>query len=182
MTSPIPQTKVLAPSSLPTDVPVKPQTPPAAVQSPAAVQNPSANIQESKAITTLPTPITPVANTLAPTPISDKLKPMAPGTVRKLKASDVGLTAPQNEAILAIRRASNLDLEKTLTDELKTAKAAMNAAMVDATAAIEIRKKFELVQRKTLELQKLKFERTLKIREVLSVEQRKILNELKNSH
>lgn len=118
----------------------------------------------------------------APGPNLPRTTTPVPAATRKVKASDVGLTAPQSEAILAIRKASNLDLEKRLTEELKAAKADMNAAMVDATAAIEIRKKFELVQRKTLELQKLKFERTLKIRDVLSVEQRKKLNDLKTSH
>ncbi|MES2744773.1 MAG: hypothetical protein V4655_05070, partial [Bdellovibrionota bacterium] len=101
---------------------------------------------------------------------------------RTIKPADVNLTQPQSQAIQAIRKASNMEQEKRLTDELKLLKAEMNAAMIDATPADEVRKKFELVQRKTLELQKQKFERTLKIRDVLSVEQRKKLNELKSTH
>ena len=77
--------------------------------------------------------------------------------------------------ILFARNVSTPGQVKRLTDELKAAKAEMNAAMSDMTPAETVRKKFELVQKKTLELQRLKFERSLKIREVLTTEQRKKL-------
>ncbi|RZA12157.1 MAG: hypothetical protein EOP10_31860 [Proteobacteria bacterium] len=99
-----------------------------------------------------------------------------------MKPSDVGLSAEQTSAILDIRKTAQSETEKRLTDELKTAKLDMNASMVDATPADEVRKKFDLVQKKYLELQRIKFERTLKIREVLSVEQRKKLQGIKSSH
>lgn len=100
----------------------------------------------------------------------------------KVKPSDVGLSSDQTSAILEIRKAAQNTIEKRLTEELKLAKQDLNASMVDATPAEDVRKKFDLVQKKYLDLQKIKFERTLKIREVLSVEQRKKLQGLKTSH
>ncbi len=131
-----------------------------------------------------PKPIAPVASPAAPLDASDVLPQASPTTAPKkaLKPADVGLTAQQSQSILAIRKASNMEYEKKLTEELKQAKADMNSAMIDATPTEEVKKKFEVVQKKTLELQRLKFERTLKIRDVLTVEQRKKLNTGKPTH
>jgi ribonuclease E len=100
----------------------------------------------------------------------------------KVKPADVGLSTDQTSAILEIRKAAQNVVEKRLTEELKLAKQDLNASMIDATPAEDVRKKFDLVQKKYLDLQRIKFERTLKIREVLSVEQRKKLQGLKTSH
>jgi Spy/CpxP family protein refolding chaperone len=133
-----------------------------------------------------PEPLTPPQPPLNVQTIANPVTGQQRGTdtlpKRSLKPSDINLTQPQSQAILAIRKSSNLEQEKRLAEELRQAKADMNGAMIDATPADEVRKKFELVQRKTQELQKQKFERTLKIRDVLTIEQRKRLNELKETH
>ncbi len=157
---------------------------------PAAPAKPTGNeiSQQPQAATAKPAspvPLTPAQNQNTQTitnPTTTQQKATDTIPKRTIKPSDVNLTQPQSQAIQAIRKASNMEQEKRLTDELKQLKTEMNAAMIDATPADEVRKKFELVQRKTLELQKQKFERTLKIRDVLSVEQRKKLNELKSTH
>ncbi len=100
----------------------------------------------------------------------------------RVRTSDVGLSPEQTNAIIEIRKSSQIEAERRLTEELRLSKLDMNAAMMDATPAEEVRRKFELVQRKYLELQRIKFDRTLKIREVLSIDQRKKLQGIKNSH
>lgn len=100
----------------------------------------------------------------------------------RIRSSDVGLSPEQTNAIIEIRKTAQSETEKRLTEELRVAKTDMNAAMMDSTPADEVRRKFELVQKKYLELQRIKFDRTLKIREVLSIDQRKKLQGLKNSH
>lgn len=91
-----------------------------------------------------------------------------------IKPSDLNLTPQQTQTIIDIRRNSTLEAEKTLKVELKNARHDLNQAMCCyQIPGDEVRKKFELVQKKNAELQRLKFERTLKIRDVLTPDQRK---------
>ncbi|MBC7658413.1 MAG: hypothetical protein H7249_01765 [Chitinophagaceae bacterium] len=160
-----------APVPQPAGVPLNPN---AATNSNAAVSPTEVSDAE-----TLGADTTNVRETRSSGTVSDELKNR---TKNRMKPSDVGLSVEQTNAILDIRKKAQSDLEKRLTDELKTAKLDMNTSMVDATPGDDVRKKFELVQKKYLELQRIKFERTLKIREVLSVEQRKKLQGFKSSH
>jgi Spy/CpxP family protein refolding chaperone len=94
--------------------------------------------------------------------------------------SELNLSPEQTNAIIEIRKQWKNDSEKKLKDELRAARQSLNQAMSDTTPQEEVRKRFELVQKKYLELQTLKFERGLKIREILTAEQRKKLQTMRS--
>lgn len=171
------QKPAIAPIQKPAVAPIqKPAEAPAQKQVAAPLQKP-AIIPQQKPLA----PVVPVSTRLAPAPATDAIK-QKPLRRKAPTAAEISLTQTQTDSITAIRRASNPDLEKKLEAELKQVKAEMNVMMGDATPAAKVREKFELVQKKTLDLQKLKFERSIRIRDVLTVDQRKKLNDFRNSH
>lgn len=185
-TKPAAEAPVLAPTPAPVASPLPPVTIPIK-QVPAGVPLPANAAATPAAAPTAEGSIEPVKDSSSPD-LTDDLRAdpntstNATRAKARLRPSDVGLSAQQTNAILEIRKGAQSPAEKRLLEELKVAKVDLNASMIDATPAEELRKKFDLVQKKYLELQKIKFERTLRIREVLSVEQRKKLQGLKTSH
>ena len=185
---PAAETPALAPTpaAAPTASPVPPVTIPIK-QVPAGVPLPANAAATPAAAPTAEGSIEPVKDSSSPD-LTDDLRAdpntstNATRAKARLRPSDVGLSAQQTNAILEIRKGAQSPAEKRLLEELKVAKVDLNTSMIDATSAEEVRRKFDLVQKKYLELQKIKFERTLRIREVLSVEQRKKLQGLKTSH
>jgi Spy/CpxP family protein refolding chaperone len=109
-----------------------------------------------------------------PTPSPSKPKPL-PG-----RLGELNLSPEQTNAIIELRKQWKNDPEKKLKDELRIARQALTQAMSDTTPQDEVRRRFETVQKKYLELQTLKFDRSLKIREVLNAEQRKKLQDMRS--
>lgn len=91
----------------------------------------------------------------------------------------LNLTDDQNAAIIEMQRSWKVEQEKQVIDNLRAARQELTQAMAGNSQAEEIRKKFESVQRHYLELQNLKFEKSLRIREILSVDQRRKFQDLR---
>jgi Spy/CpxP family protein refolding chaperone len=107
----------------------------------------------------------------APTP---KTRPAITG-----KLAELNLSAEQTQQIIEIRRQWRPDTERRLKEDFAFLKQNLAQAMADNSAGEEVRRRFELMQKKYLELT-LKFEKLLRVREVLTPEQRKKFAELRS--
>lgn len=96
------------------------------------------------------------------------------------KLAELNLSAEQTQQIIDIRRQWKPDAEKRLKEDFAFLKQNLAQAMADNSSGEEVRRRFELMQRKYLELQTMKFEKLLRIREVLTPEQRKKFAELRS--
>ncbi|WP_141735399.1 Spy/CpxP family protein refolding chaperone [Oligoflexus tunisiensis] len=139
------------------------------------------------------TPATPGSTLPAPTPAPeavvqpyDSTTPGAPLTrpapapkrpVITGKLGELNLSAEQAQQIVNIRRQWKPAEEKRLREDFSFLKQNLAQAMADNSPAEEVRRRFELMQKKYLELQTMKFEKLLRIREVLTPEQRKKFSE-----
>jgi protein CpxP len=115
---------------------------------------------------------TPAAPQTKPAPPARRPAPALPG-----KLGELNLSAEQAQQIVTIRRQWKPDAEKRLREEFAFLKQNLAQAMADNSPAEEVRRRFELMQKKYLELQTMKFEKLLRIREVLTPEQRKKFSE-----
>ena len=95
------------------------------------------------------------------------------------RLSELNLSAEQTAAIVEMRREWKNDEEQKIKSDLTLAKQELYQAMSDGTPADEVKKKFEAVQKHYILLQAVKFEKSLKIREILSPDQRKKFQELR---
>jgi Spy/CpxP family protein refolding chaperone len=114
----------------------------------------------------------------APTPAARPAPKARPAITGKL--AELNLSAEQAQQIIDIRRQWSPSAEKRLKDEFAVLKQNLAQGMADGSPAEEIRRRFELMQKKYLELQTMKFEKLLRIREVLTPEQRKKFAELRS--
>ncbi len=96
------------------------------------------------------------------------------------KLAELNLSMEQAQQIIEIRRQWKPDTEKRLKEEFNFLKQNLAQAMADNSPGEEVRRRFELMQKKYLELQTMKFEKLLRIREVLTPEQRKKFAELRS--
>lgn len=154
-----------------------PTTPPPAATQPAGKASPSATlpapppeplVQPYDGAPAAPAP----AQKAAPTP---KARPAITG-----KLAELNLSAEQAQQIVEIRRQWKPDAEKRLKEEFAFLKQNLAQAMADNSPGEEVRRRFELMQKKYLELQTMKFEKLLRIREVLTPDQRKKFAELRS--
>ena len=146
-------------------------TPPSARPAPSATlpapaQEGVVQPYESAPPSTVPMPKT------APAP---KARPAITG-----KLAELNLSAEQTQQIIDIRRQWKPDAERRLKEDFAFLKQNLAQAMADNSSGEEVRRRFELMQRKYLELQTMKFEKLLRIREVLTPEQRKKFAELRS--
>lgn len=114
----------------------------------------------------------------APTPKAAPAPKARPAITGKL--AELNLSAEQTQQIIDIRRQWKPDAEKRLKEDFAFLKQNLAQAMADNSSGEEVRRRFELMQRKYLELQTMKFEKLLRIREVLTPEQRKKFAELRS--
>ncbi len=96
------------------------------------------------------------------------------------KLAELNLSMEQAQQIIEIRRQWKPDTEKRLKEEFNFLKQNLAQAMADNSPGEEVRRRFELMQKKYLELQTMKFEKLLRIREVLTPDQRKKFAELRS--
>jgi Spy/CpxP family protein refolding chaperone len=96
------------------------------------------------------------------------------------KLAELNLSAEQAQQIIEVRRQWRPDAEKRMKEEFAFLKQNLAQAMADNSAGEEVRRRFELMQKKYLELQTMKFEKLLRIREILTPEQRKKFAELRS--
>jgi protein CpxP len=96
------------------------------------------------------------------------------------KLAELNLSPEQTQQIIDIRRQWKPDAEKRLKEDFAFLKQNLAQAMADNSSGEEVRRRFELMQRKYLELQTMKFEKLLRIREVLTPDQRKKFAELRS--
>lgn len=121
-------------------------------------------------------PLSPISEETEQAPSASKAKPLViTGRLAELKLSN-----EQTQAIIEIRKQWRPELEKRLRQELLTAKQNLATAMADATPSEEVHRYFDEMQKKYLELQTFKFEKLLKIRDVLSLDQRRKFSEIRN--
>jgi Spy/CpxP family protein refolding chaperone len=113
-----------------------------------------------------------------PTPKAAPAPKARPAITGKL--AELNLSAEQTQQIIDIRRQWKPDAEKRLKEDFAFLKQNLAQAMADNSSGEEVRRRFELMQRKYLELQTMKFEKLLRIREVLTPEQRKKFAELRS--
>jgi Spy/CpxP family protein refolding chaperone len=117
-------------------------------------------------------PATAPAPKTAPAP---RARPVITG-----KLAELNLSPEQTQQIIDIRRQWKPDAEKRLKEDFAFLKQNLAQAMADNSSGEEVRRRFELMQRKYLELQTMKFEKLLRIREVLTPDQRKKFAELRS--
>jgi Spy/CpxP family protein refolding chaperone len=117
----------------------------------------------------------PAAAPMPKTAPAPKARPAITG-----KLAELNLSAEQAQQIIDIRRQWKPDAEKRLKEDFAFLKQNLAQAMADNSSGEEVRRRFELMQRKYLELQTMKFEKLLRIREVLTPEQRKKFAELRS--
>jgi Spy/CpxP family protein refolding chaperone len=150
-------------------------------EAPAA---PSAAPQPGKPVPggTLPAPeplVQPYdATTPAPATVAKPAPRARPAISGKL--AELNLSAEQAQQIIDIRRQWSPSAEKRLKEDFAFLKQNLAQGMADGSPAEEVRRRFELMQKKYLELQTMKFEKLLRIREVLTPEQRKKFSELRS--
>lgn len=96
------------------------------------------------------------------------------------KLAELNLTPEQAQQIVDARRQWKPDAEKRLKEEFMFLKQNLAQAMADNSSGEEVRRRFEMMQKKYLELQTMKFEKLLRIREILTPEQRKKFAELRS--
>ncbi len=106
--------------------------------------------------------------------------PAKPSTKSLGKLADLKLSSEQTAAMIEARKSWNSEVEKNLREEVKAAKEELANAMIDNSSSEEVRKKFIILQRKYSDLQTLKFEKSLRIREILNLEQRKKFQEIRS--
>jgi protein CpxP len=152
----------------------------------------------SQPVKSAPQPVKPAPNTTLPAPAQEGLDQpydsSAPAAAPMPKAApapkarpaitgklaELNLSAEQTQQIIDVRRQWKPDAEKRLKEDFGFLKQNLAQAMADNSSGEEVRRRFELMQRKYLELQTMKFEKMLRIREVLTPEQRKKFAELRS--
>lgn len=108
----------------------------------------------------------------------EEISPQAPASPSAARAAatsrmgELNLSNEQTAAIVEMRRQWKTDEEKKVKDELKAARQELNEVMSASASADEAKKKFQAVQALYIQLQTIKFEKSLQIREILSPEQR----------
>jgi Spy/CpxP family protein refolding chaperone len=96
------------------------------------------------------------------------------------KLAELNLTPEQEQQIVDARRKWKPDAEKRLKEEVLFLKQNLAQGMADNSGGEEVRRRFEMMQKKYLELQTMKFDKLLRIREILTLEQRKKFAELRS--
>ncbi len=96
------------------------------------------------------------------------------------RLAELNLSPEQTKQIIEIRKQFRPDAERRLKEEYLSYKQSLSQAMSDGSTIEQVRNHFENMQKKYSELQTLKFEKLLKIREVLTIEQRKKFAEMRN--
>ena len=109
------------------------------------------------------------------TPGPIKLSPSLPG-----RLGELNLSAEQTQTIIELRKQWRPEQEKQLKNEFTALKQNLPTAIAESAPTDEVRRQFETMQKKYLELQTLKFEKLLKIREILTLEQRRKFAEMRN--
>lgn len=97
-----------------------------------------------------------------------------------VRFGELNLSAEQTQTIIELRKQWRPEQEKQLKNEFTSLKQTLPNAIAESATTEEVRRQFETMQRKYLELQTLKFEKLLKIREVLNPEQRRKFAEMRN--
>lgn len=158
---------------LPAEAPVAPPSGPA----PQAVKPTSSATMPAP----LPDPLVQPADGTAPAPAPTQKTAPAPRARPAItgKLAELNLSAEQAQQIIEIRRQWKPDAERRLKEDFAFLKQNLAQAMADNSAGEEVRRRFELMQKKYLELQTMKFEKLLRVREVLTPEQRKKFAELR---
>ncbi len=95
------------------------------------------------------------------------------------RLADLKLSPDQTAAMIEAKKQWNPELEKALREDVRSAKEDLANAMVDGSSSEDVRRKFLYLQKKYSELQTLKFEKSLKIREILNLDQRKKFQEIR---
>lgn len=95
------------------------------------------------------------------------------------KLNSLNLTDDQNAAIMEMHKSWKAEEEQQVKENLKLARRELTQAMTSNSQVNEVRRKFESVQKHYLELQNLKFEKSLRIREILNVDQRRKFQDLR---
>lgn len=95
------------------------------------------------------------------------------------RLNSLNLTDNQNAAIIEMHKNWKGEKERQLKENLRAARQELNLAMTGNSQIDDIRKKFESLQKNYLELQNLTFEKSLKIREILSPDQRRKFQDLR---
>ena len=181
------------PTQVPVPTPAPVPAPPATAQStPATPPSPQPAAALKAAATSVQVAPIPVPTTeSAPAPaapsatgsISMRTTPPVSSPAARAAAtsrlSELNLSPEQTAAIVEMRRQWKNDEEQKIKSDLALAKQELYQAMSDGTPADVVKKKFEAVQKNYVLLQGIKFEKSLKIREILSTEQRKKFQELR---
>ncbi len=143
--------------------------------------------RNSNQLRTLPAPLPePLVQpyTDAPAASSSPADPQAaPGKARPAlngKLGELNLSQEQTQQIIELRRQWKPDIERRLKDEFTAMKQNLAQAMADNSTGEEVRRRFDLMQKKYLELQTVKFDKLLRIREVLTPDQRRKFAELRS--
>ncbi len=130
-----------------------------------------------------PMPTAPSPTTASPSP-SPSEAPSSPAPKAKAilngKLAELNLSPEQAQQIIELRRQWKPENEKRLKEEFSILKQNLAQSMADPSSGEEVRRRFEAMQRKYLELQTVKFDKLLRIREVLTPEQRKKFAELRS--
>lgn len=133
---------------------------------------------------TLPAPTEPLVQPYDGVPSPAPMQKPAPAPKARPaitgKLAELNLSAEQAQQIIEVRRQWKPDAEKRMKEEFAFLKQNLAQAMADNSAGEEVRRRFELMQKKYLELQTMKFEKLLRIREILTPEQRKKFAELRS--
>lgn len=152
--------------------------PPATAPQPAAAPQPATSPEATAPAEGAKAPATP------PPPAATKKATPPPSSPRARAAAtsrlgELNLTPEQTAAIVAMRKQWKDDQEGQIKNNLREAKRLLYEAMSDTSDAAEVKKRFEEVQKHYIALQAIKFEKSLKIREILSPDQRRKFQELR---
>jgi len=133
---------------------------------------------------TLPAPlpeplVQPYADAPATPPSGSQAIPGKTRPVLNGKLGELNLSLEQTQQIIELRKQWKPDTERRLKDEFTAMKQSLAQAMADNSTGEEVRRRFDLMQKKYLELQTVKFEKLLRIREVLTPDQRRKFAELR---
>ncbi|MDQ3234257.1 MAG: Spy/CpxP family protein refolding chaperone [Pseudobdellovibrionaceae bacterium] len=159
---------------------------PATPASPLVAPTPAPRNQRPAPNATLPAPapeslVQPYDGPAAPvTPALPSAPAPKPRPAITGKLAELNLSQEQAQQIIELRRQWKPETEKRLKEDFLFLKQNLAQAMADNSPGEEVRRRFELMQKKYLELQTVKFEKLLRIREVLTHEQRKKFAELRS--
>jgi periplasmic protein CpxP/Spy len=163
------------------------EAPPASTTAPAAQpkvnrNQPSATLPApapESLVTPYDSPSQPAAGTQQPAAGTQQPTPKKAAPISG-KLAELNLSQEQTQQIVDLRRQWKPEAEKRLKDEFVQLKQSLAQAMADNSPPEEVRRRFEAMQRRYLDLQTAKFEKLLRIREVLTPEQRRKFAELRS--